>query len=140
MVEICGAITVSAYSSTVEGGNVVEFSDNLQDRLVRRIQLVHRRRIRHARRQLAGHRRDGVLHVRGGRIDVAIERKLKVMMDLPRWLDDVMLSRPAMVENCRSSGAATDDAMVSGLAPGKVGLHLMVGKSIFGRSFTGSDR
>ena len=27
---------------------------------------------------------------------------------------------PAMVENCFSSGVATDEAMVSGLAPGKV--------------------
>ena len=42
-----------------------------------------------------------------------------------------------MVENWRSSGVATDDAMVSGLAPGRVAFTWMVGKSTFGRSLTG---
>ena len=32
-----------------------------------------------------------------------------------------------MVENCFSSGSATDDAMVSGLAPGRLALTLMTG-------------
>jgi hypothetical protein len=40
----------------------------------------------------------------------------------PSWLDDVMLSMPAMVENCFSSGVATAAAMVSGLAPGRLAL------------------
>ena len=31
---------------------------------------------------------------------------------------------PAMVENCFSSGVATEEAIVSGLAPGKLGGHL----------------
>ena len=30
---------------------------------------------------------------------------------------------PAMRPNCRSSGVATDDAMISGLAPGKLRRH-----------------
>ena len=34
-----------------------------------------------------------------------------------------------MVENCRSIGAATEAAMVSGLAPGSVAVTSMVGKS-----------
>ena len=34
---------------------------------------------------------------------------------------------PAMVENSRSSGVATDDAMVSGLAPGTDALTEIVG-------------
>ncbi len=33
-------------------------------------------------------------------------------------LVELMLSTPAMVENSRSSGVATEDAMVSGFAPG----------------------
>ncbi len=37
---------------------------------------------------------------------------------LPRALDEVIESTPAMVENCFSNGNATADAMVSGLAPG----------------------
>src|SRR5712692_4411113 len=36
----------------------------------------------------------------------------------PRDEAEVMESRPAMVENCRSSGVATAAAIVSGLAPG----------------------
>src|SRR5439155_1339925 len=42
--------------------------------------------------------------------------------------------------NCFSSGSATADAIVSGLAPGMPALTLMVGKSIVGRSLTGSWR
>jgi hypothetical protein len=45
-----------------------------------------------------------------------------VMLVEPMPLEDVMESIPAMVANCCSSGVATDDAMVSGLAPGKLAL------------------
>ncbi len=43
-----------------------------------------------------------------------------------------------MVENCFSSGLATEAAMVSGLAPGSDTRTSMVGKSTLGRSDTGS--
>ena len=39
-----------------------------------------------------------------------------------------MLSMPAIVENCFSSGVATADAIVSGLAPGRLALTVIVGK------------
>ncbi len=39
---------------------------------------------------------------------------------------------PAIVENCRSSGVATADAMVSGLAPGRLAATWMTGKSTLG--------
>ena len=45
-----------------------------------------------------------------------------------------------MVENWRSSGVATEEAMVSGLAPGRLAYTWMVGKSTFGRSLTGRAR
>jgi hypothetical protein len=44
-----------------------------------------------------------------------------------------------MVENWRSSGVATAEAMVSGLAPGSAAFTTMFGKSTFGRSLTGSS-
>jgi len=44
---------------------------------------------------------------------------------------------PLMVENWFSSGEATDEAMVSGSAPGRLALTWMVGKSMLGRSETG---
>jgi hypothetical protein len=37
----------------------------------------------------------------------------------PKKLVEVISVTPAMRPNCRSSGVATDDAIVSGLAPGK---------------------
>ena len=57
----------------------------------------------------------------------------------PRLLLLVMLSMPAMVENCFSRGVATAAAMVSGLAPGRLADTEMVGKSTVGRSLTGSN-
>ena len=51
-----------------------------------------------------------------------------------------MLSMPAIVENCFSSGVATADAIVSGLAPGRLAFTVIVGKSTVGRSLTGSRR
>src|SRR5262245_42803362 len=60
-----------------------------------------------------------------------------VIRPVPRPLTDVMESTPAMAENSRSSGVAIDAAIVAGLAPGKVVVTLMVGKSTFGRAATG---
>src|ERR1700726_4420960 len=53
---------------------------------------------------------------------------------------EVMALTPAIVANCRSIGEATEAAMVSALAPGKVALMLMVGKSTDGSAATGSSR
>src|SRR5213595_2751469 len=58
----------------------------------------------------------------------------------PSVLVDVMLSMPAIVENCFSSGVATAEAIVSGLAPGRFAFTVSVGKSTVGRSLTGSRR
>ena len=58
----------------------------------------------------------------------------------PSELVDVIESRPEIFENWFSSGVATADAMVSGLAPGKLAVTSRVGKSTFGRSLTGSER
>src|SRR5688500_436780 len=59
---------------------------------------------------------------------------------LPSELVEVIESMPAMVDNCCSIGVATADAMVSGVAPGRLALTTIVGKSMFGRSLTGSSR
>src|SRR5436305_6995627 len=63
-----------------------------------------------------------------------------VMLVDPSDDDDTIESRPAIVENWRSSGVATAEAIVSGLAPGSDALTLIVGKSTFGRSLTASWR
>ena len=51
----------------------------------------------------------------------------RVMLVEPWPLLEIIESRPAMVVNCRSRGVATADAMVSGLAPGRLALTVMVG-------------
>src|SRR5262245_14902877 len=58
----------------------------------------------------------------------------------PRRLVEVISVTPAMRENCRSSGVATDEAIVSGLAPGKVACTWMTGNSTCGSGATGSMR
>src|SRR5579863_2391588 len=59
---------------------------------------------------------------------------------VPRLLDDVISVMPAIRPNCRSSGVATDDAMISGLAPGKPAATVMVGKSTCGSGETGNTK
>src|SRR6202050_3559374 len=51
----------------------------------------------------------------------------------PTELLDVISVMPAMRVNCFSSGVATDGAITSGLAPGRLADTLMVGKSTCGR-------
>src|SRR3954447_11022579 len=58
----------------------------------------------------------------------------------PSELTDVIDSSPAIIENWFSSGVATDAPIVSGLAPGNCAVTSSVGKSTFDRSLTGSDR
>ncbi len=43
----------------------------------------------------------------------------RVMLVCPSALDDVISVTEAIRPNCRSSGVATEEAMISGLAPGK---------------------
>src|SRR5262245_12516879 len=58
----------------------------------------------------------------------------------PRRLVDVISVTPAIRPNCRSSGVATEDAMVSGLAPGRIACTEMTGNSTEGRDATGRNR
>jgi hypothetical protein len=55
---------------------------------------------------------------------------------MPRKLLDVIDVMPEIVENCLSSGVATEDAIVSGLAPGKLAETWIVGKSTLGNALT----
>ena len=55
----------------------------------------------------------------------------------PRLLDEVIWFTPAMRPNWRSSGVATADAIVSGLAPGKPALAPITGISTSGSDATG---
>src|ERR1700722_1787143 len=56
----------------------------------------------------------------------------------PSVLAEVISVTAAMRPNCLSSGVATDEAMVCGLAPGRLACTEMVGKSTCGKGDTGS--
>ena len=62
-----------------------------------------------------------------------------VMFVEPSELVDVISVTPAMRPNWRSSGVATDEAIVSGLAPGRPAPTLIVGNSTCGRGETGRN-
>src|ERR1700690_1796800 len=67
-------------------------------------------------------------------------RNCRMMLEEPCVLEEVMLSRPRTEANEFSSGVATAVAMVCGSAPGRLAETLMVGKSMFGNSLTGSRK
>src|ERR1700733_959081 len=69
-----------------------------------------------------------------------LKSNCKVTLEDPRLLDEVISVTAAMRPNCRSRGVATEEAIVSGLAPGKEALTEMVGKSTCGNGDTGSRR
>ena len=60
------------------------------------------------------------------------------MFVLPSELEDVISVTPAMWPNWRSSGVATEDAMMLALAPERLACTLIVGKSTCGSGETGS--
>ena len=57
---------------------------------------------------------------------------------VPSELDEVISVTPAIWPNWRSSGAATEEAMISALAPGRLAPTAIVGKSTCGSGETGS--
>ena len=63
-----------------------------------------------------------------------------VTLVAPSRLAEVISVTPAMRANCRSSGVATEAAIVSGLAPGSVACTEMTGNSTWGSGATGSVR
>ncbi len=63
-----------------------------------------------------------------------------VMLVEPSELREVSSVTPAISPSRRSSGAATVAAIVSGSAPGRLALTLMVGKSTVGMLETGRNR
>src|ERR1035441_4973534 len=61
----------------------------------------------------------------------------RVIEVLPSELDEVISVTPAMWLNWRSSGVAIEEAVMSGLAPGKPAETEIVGKSTCGNGETG---
>src|SRR3569833_84643 len=61
------------------------------------------------------------------------------MLVLPTLLREVISSTSAIAPRCRSRGVATELAMTSGLAPGRLAVTKMAGASILGNGATGSS-
>ena len=62
----------------------------------------------------------------------------RVMVVVPSELAEVISVTPAICPNWRSSGVATEEAMMSALPPGRLAPTEMVGKSTCGSGETGS--
>src|SRR5580692_5668529 len=69
-----------------------------------------------------------------------VSSNCSVMLTCPSVLCEVISVTDAMRPNSRSSGVATDEAMISGLAPGNMADTATVGKSTCGSGDTGSTR
>src|SRR5579864_5774409 len=63
----------------------------------------------------------------------------RTMPVAPSWLTEVIWLMPAMRPNWRSRGEATAEAMVSGLAPGRLAETWMTGNSTCGKGATGRN-
>src|SRR6266581_9398777 len=121
------ATSVSAYSSTEGSGSTCELRD------MKRIGLSAGFTLR----RLGGVGISGGSGGRAAEIAVCTSCAAASMLRLklncrvievePCEFVELIESIPAIPENCRSSGVATDAAMVSGLAPGKLALTLTVG-------------
>src|SRR5262245_59634258 len=139
-VEIRCAITVCAYSSSVHMGIVSDVS------AIRKMDASAGLTLRN----------DGGVLIVGGSCRMAREmadctscaaasmsrssENCIVIWEAPTMLVDDMLSIPAISEYSFSSGNATAEAMVSGLAPGSDADTWIVGKSMLGSAETGSLR
>ena len=118
------AIVVSAYSFSFDSGSVGELSASIRIGKVAGIRFAERGRIRHARRQQRHARGDGRFHVHFGAVDIAAQIELqRDRRCCPASSSKPSNPGPAMEVNCRSSGVATEFAMVSGFAPGRLAAH-----------------
>src|ERR1700737_2957526 len=134
-------MVMSPYSLTVDSGSVSEpseinriaKSDGLTFRKVGGIVIsIGSRRCAMVNAVCTSNAAASMLRVRSNWMKIAVGGAGRDVED-----SDEM---PAMVESCRSIGPATDAAMVSALAPGKVAVTAMVGKSTLGSAETGSRR
>src|SRR6266478_5183297 len=121
------ATNVSAYSSTVANGSTGEFKDMKRIGLSEGLDL----------RKLGGEGIPGGSCGSAAEIAVCTSCAAASMLRLrsncrvievdPSVLVELTVLSPALVENCRSSGVATEDAIVSGLPPGSWAVTWMVG-------------
>src|ERR1700704_5141837 len=133
-------MVISPYSLTVDSGNVSEPSEinriAKSDGLTLRklggtVISIGKRRCAMVSAVCTSSAAASMLRLRSNWITIAV-----VPCDDVEDIDEM----PAMVESWRSIGPAPDAAMVSALAPGKVAVTAMVGKSTLGSAETGKRR
>ena len=111
-----------------------------EDGRIGRIHLAVGGIVRKVGGQIAAGGVDGRLHVARGGVDVAVQIELQGDAGRSERAGRGHLGDRGDAPNWRSSGVATEDAMVSGLAPGKPALTEIVGKSTCGSGDTGRNR
>ena len=116
---------LSAAGSKTARSHIRLFSDNVggqrqhQDRSVGGVRLPVAWIVRQVRWQLCARGVDRSLTSRAAASMFRSRSNCSTICVEPRLLVDVISVMPAIRPNCRSSGVATDDAIVSGLAPGR---------------------
>ena len=122
-VERRGLITLSANSFISCDGAVSEVSARKMIGRVGRIDLAIGRRRRQVLRQPRRATEMADCTSSAAASMLRLRSNSSVICVMPSVFSEVMAVMPAMVANCRSSGAATETAMVSGLAPGYCARH-----------------
>ena len=116
--EIFWASRVSARSSHLRQRQRVGRQRQREDRRVGGIGLAVDRRVGQIARQEGAGGVDRRLHLLLGDVDVQFELELQRDDRAAVGTGGGHLVRPGTWPNCRSSGAVTDEAITSGLAPG----------------------
>jgi len=110
-----------------------------QYRAVGRVGFLIGRRVRKVLGQKAAGGIDRGLDILCCTVDRAVQVELQRDTVEPRPLVDVICAKPGIAANCCSSGVATEEAIVSGLAPGNCAETEIVGKSTVGSDETGNS-
>ena len=135
--EIFCARTVLADSKTSLSGSVSRRQRQDEDRRVGRVDLAVGGARRQVGRQLGRRGGDGRLDVARGAVDVAVEVELERDVGRAERARRGDLGDPRDAAEAALERRRTDDAIVSGLAPGRLALTWMVGMSTRG---IGRDR
>src|ERR1700693_3941763 len=139
-VEICCASRFSAYSATVDSGNVDDESTMFMMGASAGFTLrcVGGVGIEEGSERAAAAIADCTSCAAASMLRSS--ENCSVIVASPSVDTEVIVSMPAMVENCFSQGVATAEGFVSGVAPGSCACPWIVGKSTLGSALIGSSR
>src|SRR3984957_6825274 len=137
--EICFAMKTLAYSSTVISGKVSECTESKRTGTSAGLTFLYAGGGASPRGSVLAATVIAACTSCGAESILRSRSNWMTMVEAPSELCDVIWVMPAIWPNCCSSGAATEVAMVSALAPDQVVVTWMVGKSTCGSGATGRN-